>query len=290
MLVDGTMAGDIPGRECPCEDGIWRPRAGETRPGWRRCWTAACWGKRCPPLMLPGSPFRWCPLGGGSSSVGAANPAGSDGPVVAGGPVGPCGMFSPLFHDALGPLEHSVLEHAGPVGRHVAVGTVGPDETLLGLDPLAHSGLDHADPAGQRAAVVPVGLLGTLSPLDCHPAGPYVAGGPVGPDEAFQVLDSLKHSDPDHTDPAGQHAVFQDVLEPLEHSVLEMTLDGGHSEMTIEEEPLVGAPDSGLMDGMSHLEPLEHSVLNYFDSDNGSITDFDGSMSGEYCVVMIAFV
>ena len=32
VLVDGTMAGDTPGRECPREDGYWRPRAGETRP------------------------------------------------------------------------------------------------------------------------------------------------------------------------------------------------------------------------------------------------------------------
>ena len=30
VLVDGTMAGDTPGRECPREDGNWRPRAGET--------------------------------------------------------------------------------------------------------------------------------------------------------------------------------------------------------------------------------------------------------------------
>ena len=32
VLVDGTMAGDTPGRECPREDRFWRPRAGETRP------------------------------------------------------------------------------------------------------------------------------------------------------------------------------------------------------------------------------------------------------------------
>ena len=32
VLVDGTMAGDTPGRECPREDGFWRLRAGETRP------------------------------------------------------------------------------------------------------------------------------------------------------------------------------------------------------------------------------------------------------------------
>ena len=216
-------------------------------------------------------------------SVGAANPAGSDGPVVAGGHVGPCGTLSPLFHDALRPLEHSVLDHAGPVGRHVAVGPVGPDETLLGLDPLEHSGLDsgpcwpswlacccgpcwpgrdvtgsvpsnplensgmdHADPAGQCAAVGPVGLFGTLSPSDCYPAGsagPCVAGGPVGPDEKFQVLDPLEHSGPDHADPAGQHAVFQDILEPLEHSVLDNALDGG---------PMAGFPVLG---------PIEYSIL-----------------------------
>ena len=87
--------------------------------------------------------------------------------------------------------------------------------------------------------------LGTLSPSDCYtagPAGPYVAGSPVGPDEKFQVLDPLEHSGPDHADPAGQLAIFLDgrpmagfpVLGPIEHSVLEMALDSGHSEMTID--------------------------------------------------------
>ena len=32
VLVDGTMAEDTPGRECPREDGVWRPRARKTRP------------------------------------------------------------------------------------------------------------------------------------------------------------------------------------------------------------------------------------------------------------------
>ena len=127
VLVDGTMAGDTPGQESPCEDGFWRPLAGETRPagvsvgggddGLPRV------GEMLSSLMLPGGPFRWCPLGG-SSSVGTANPVGSDGQVVTGGSVGSCETLSPLFHDALGPLEHSV-----------------PDETILGLDPLEHSGL-----------------------------------------------------------------------------------------------------------------------------------------------------
>ena len=80
------------------------------------------------------------------------------------------------------------------------------------------------------------------------------------------------------------------VLGPIEHSVLELTLDGRHSAMTIHKEPfthsvldvaldgrlmegipvleplehlvLVGALDSGPMEGMSHFEPLELSVLN----------------------------
>ena len=211
--------------------------------------------------------------------MGAANPAAPDGPVVAGGPVGPW-TLSPLFHDVLGPLEHSVLDHAGrhvavgpvgpdetlqvldplehsvrtmltrlasvlllalwaclarsqsdcrpdgPAGPYVVGGPVGPDETLQVLDPLEHSVLDHADPA---ASVLLLALFGTLSPSDCHPAGPagpYVAGGHVGPDEKFQVLDPLEHSVPDHAEPAGQYAVFRDVLDPLEHSVLDTALDG----------------------------------------------------------------
>ena len=56
------------------------------------------------------------------------------------------------------------------------------------------------------------------------------------------------------------------VLAPIENSVLEMTLDGGHSEMTIDEEPLTHsvlnlALDSRPMEGIPVLEPLEHSVL-----------------------------
>ena len=42
----------------------------------------------------------------------------------------------------------------------------------------------------------------TLSPSDCHPAGlagPYVAGGPVGPDGTLSPFTS------DHAGPAGRH-------------------------------------------------------------------------------------
>ena len=364
VLVDGTIAGDTPGRECPREDGFWRLWAGETKPAGVSVGSGDAGrsrvGETLSSLDVAGR-LRPVVAAGVSSSVGTANPVGSDGPVVTGSPIGPCETLSPLFQSALEPLEHSVpevilerssrkklsaleplehsvpdeilerssrrkfsvleplehsvpdvvlerssrrkvsaldpLEHsgldqAGPVGRHVVEGPACPKKTLLGLDPLEHLGLDRADPAGRHTAVGPVGLFGTLSPSDCYPAGPagpYVAGGPVGPDEKFQVLYPLEHSGPDHADPAGQHVIFREVLEPLEHSaldttlhgrpmagfpvlgpidhsVLEITLDGGHSEMTIDEEPLAHSVldvtlDGQPMEGISVPEPLEHSVL-----------------------------
>ena len=169
VLVDGTMAGDTPGRNVRTRIGdrdAGLPRAGET-------------------LSSPDVAGRSLPV---VPAGGAAKPAGSDGPVVVGGPVGPCGTLSPLFHEVLGPLEHSVLDHAGPAGRHVAMGPVGPYDMLQVLNPLEHSVLDHA---GQRAAVGPVGLFGTLymSPSDCHPAGPagpYVAGALLAQMKSFK--------------------------------------------------------------------------------------------------------
>ena len=56
------------------------------------------------------------------------------------------------------------------------------------------------------------------------------------------------------------------VLGPIEHSVLEITSDGGHSEMTIDEEPLAHSVldvtlDGRPMEGIPVSEPLEHSVM-----------------------------
>ena len=170
----------------------------------------------------------------GSPLAGVVNPAGPDGPAVAGGPVGPCETPSPSSCGVLEPLEHSVLLQADPAGQHAAVGTlplsdcypagpyfaggpVGPDVLSIVLEPLDDSVLIHADPAEQHAAV------GMLSSSDCYPAGPagpYVAGGPVGPDVSFIVLEPLEHSVLDHTDPAGQH--YLQVLEPLEHLVTQL--------------------------------------------------------------------
>ena len=214
---------------------------------------------------------------GGSPLAGVVNPAGPDGPVVAGGPVGPCEMPSPSSEESQDLSEHAVLIHADPAGQHAAVGT--------------------------------------LSASDCYPAGPagpYVAGGPVGPDDYLQVLEPFEHLVLDHADPAGQHADIQDTVGSLEHSVVETildgrpmegimdpellehplklpdtTLDGGLVEKITDWEPvaspvpdstldgrlmegttnlehsvLVGSLDSGLMAGMLCLEPLEQSVLN----------------------------
>ena len=131
-------------------------------------------GRKCPRKCLPVVLAEGYPL------AGAVNPGGRDGPVVAGGPVGPCETTSPSSYGALEPLEHSVLIHADPVGQHAAVGM--------------------------------------LSPSDCYPAGPAgpcVAGGPVGPDDYLQVLEPLEHSVLDHVDPAGQHADVQDTVASL---------------------------------------------------------------------------
>ena len=63
------------------------------------------------------------------------------------------------------------------------------------------------------------------------PVGPR---DPVGPDGTLEhsVLD---HDDPtgQHADPAGQHAFIQGVLEPLEHLVLDVDLDGPESSGTV---------------------------------------------------------
>ena len=149
VLVDETMAGDTPGRECPHEDGFWRPRAGKTRPagvpvgggnaGLPRV------GETLSFLDVAGR-FRPVVPAGESSSVGTANPVGPDG-----SPIGPCETLSPLFHDVLGPLEHSV-----------------PDKTILGLDPLEHSGLDHAETI--------LGLDPILEHSGLDHAGPLLAG------------------------------------------------------------------------------------------------------------------
>ena len=78
VLVDGTMAGDTPRRECPREDLDLRPRAGVTRPagvsvGGDNDGPPRDGGTLSPPLMLPGGSCRLC-LPGGSSPAWCCKP------------------------------------------------------------------------------------------------------------------------------------------------------------------------------------------------------------------------
>ena len=77
--------------------------------------------------------------------------------------------------------------------------------------------LSSLDVAGRLLPVVPAGgssPVGTVNHTD--PDGPVVAGGPIGPCGASSPLfDEVL----DHADPAGQHAVIQEVLEPLEQII-----------------------------------------------------------------------
>ena len=111
----GPRAVGTPGRECPREDRDLRPLAGVTRPaGVSVCGGnvgSQCVGETLSSLDVAGGSFRVCLLGG---------------PVVAGGPFGPCRALPPFFHEVLEPLEYSVLDHAGPAGRLVDVGPCGP--------------------------------------------------------------------------------------------------------------------------------------------------------------------
>ena len=81
------------------------------------------------------------------------------------------------------------------------------------------------------------------------------------------VLEPLQHSVLDHADPAGQHAVVQDTLEPLEHLVFDTVLDCRPMEGITRPEPLEHTVldttlDGGLLEKMSDWEPVAHSVLD----------------------------
>ena len=66
VRVDGTIAGDTPGRECPREERDGRPRAGMTRPAGVSAGGGSAGslrGGRYPPWMLLEVSFRVCLLG-----------------------------------------------------------------------------------------------------------------------------------------------------------------------------------------------------------------------------------
>ena len=149
---------------------------------------------------------------------------------------------------------HTVIE-GGPVGPEV-------------IEPLELLVLDHVDPTGQHAVGHTV-----------------VEGCPIGP----EVIEPLELLVLDHADPAGQHAVIWDTARLLEHPLTrpDSSLGSGLVERISDWEPAAcpvpdttldgrlregntylehSAPgvslDSGLMEGMSCLEPLEQSILH----------------------------
>ena len=87
MRVDETPAGDTSGRKCPhTEQNRQRPSDVSKLhdgPG------LPCVGEMLTSPEVTGNVLPVV-LTGGSPLAGAVNPAGPDGPVVAGGPVGPC--------------------------------------------------------------------------------------------------------------------------------------------------------------------------------------------------------
>ena len=156
--------------------------------------------------------------------------------------------------EVLEPLEHSVLDAAVRTLSSSAVTLLARLARML-----------------QGALLAQMGQFGTLSSSDCHlagPAGPYVAGGLVGPDESLKVLEPLEHSVLDHADPAGQHAVIQEVMESLEHSVLDHADPAGQHAVVrevlepLEHSVLAMTLDEGPLEKMSDWEPSAHSVLD----------------------------
>ena len=104
-------------------------------------------------------------------------------------------------------------------------------------------------------------LLGrclNLTVTPAGPAGPYIAGGPVGPDDCLQVLEPFEELVLDHADPAGQLAVILNTVESLEHAVVENILDGRPLEgITCPEqlEHSLRLLDGGLVEKISDWEP-----------------------------------
>ena len=203
MLVEEAKAERTPCLECPREDQDIRLLAGVAMlasgtvcidslgsPGVGGTLSSSDITGRLLPVVPAGISFP----------VGPVDPAGLDGPYVAGGPVGPNGTLSPSHSDP-----------AGPAGPYVAGGPVGPDGTL------SPSFSKPAGPAGLAGG--PVGPYGTLSPSDSDPAGPagpagpYVAGGHVGPDGTLSPFFSDSGGpygtlSPFKSDPAGRDGLY----------------------------------------------------------------------------------
>ena len=220
----------------------------------------------------------------GTPSPSDCYPVGPVGPYVAGGPVGPDVYNTDpdsLMHmvrispdpdgqdaAATGTPSPSDCYPVGPVGPYVAGGPVSPDVYNTDQDSLTHTVWIPPDPDGQDAAAT-----GAPSPSDCYPAGPagpYVAGGPVGPDDCLSALESCEHLVPDHADPVGQHDADLDTAESLEYEVIKNILDGRPMEgITCPElleyslRLLDATLDGGLAERISEWKPVITPARSY---------------------------
>ena len=156
-----------------------------------------------------------------------------------------------------------LVKSVGPVGPF----TIPSPYVEKTLEPLEHMVLIQADPAGQPSAV------GTLSPSDCYtvgPAGPYVAGGPVGPDVYFTDPNSSTQMVRIHADPAGQDATATGTPS------LSNYYPAGPAGLYVAGGPV--GPDVNL----PALESCEHLVLDHADPAGQHAVDLD---TMEYAVV-----
>ena len=109
-------------------------------------------------------------------------------------------------------LLEMFVQRSPRAGLVNSVGPVGPSpHAEKTLEPLEHMVHTQTDPAGQFSAVR------MLSPSDCYPVGPvgpYVAGGPVGPDVYNTDPNSLTHMVRIPPDPDGQDAAATGTPSP----------------------------------------------------------------------------
>ena len=162
------------------------------------------------------------------------------------------GNVRPAFL-AGGSPRAGVLNSVDPVGL--------PPHAEKTLKPLEHMVLTQTDPAGQFSAV------GTLSPSDCYPVGPvgpYVTGGPAGPDVYLTDPNSWMHMIRMPPNQDGQDVVANGTPSPSD---------------------CYPAGPVGPDDYLPTLESSEHTVLEYADPVGQHDADLDTAESLEFTVV-----
>ena len=158
----------------------------------------------------------------------------------------------------LGRLSSSDCHPAGPAGPYVAGGPVGPDESLKVLEPLEHSVLDHADPAGQHAVVrVGAGAVRAFSSGHCPGWSTYGGDHSSGTARAFGSGDDSGRWTFGRDVRLGTVSIFGSKCYPGRS-----TYGGDTRSGTVRAFGSGDGPGQWIHGGMSHLEPLEHSVLD----------------------------